>query len=48
MQEYERLRAEIHELKREAEQKGFAGSINEQRTVLNEPAFHLTEREKGL
>ena len=29
MQEYERLRAEIDDLKREAEQKGLLGSVNE-------------------
>lgn len=29
MQEYERLRAEIEELKREAEQKGLLGNANE-------------------
>lgn len=48
MQEYERLRAEINELKREAEQNGFLASDTEQRPVLNSTAFGINEREQVL
>jgi EPS-associated MarR family transcriptional regulator len=48
MQEYEQLRAEISELKREAEQKGLLESAAEQSAALKAPAFHVNEREKVL
>src|SRR3989338_2461782 len=48
MQEYERLRAEINELKREAEQNGFLASDTEQRPVINSTAFGINEREQVL